>query len=182
MNGDLIASRYARAVFDCCNGDVRTITRVAREFSLIENNWKLGLEEIFTNPVFKPSERKRVIESYITEYNFLNLTADFIRLLSDRSRFINFLDISRKFKALMDDLVERIIVTVISARDISPALLTEYRREVELQLGHSAIIHQVIDPDLVGGIKIIVKNRMFDGSVTGQLRRIGNKLGLPRSA
>ncbi|MBN2723949.1 MAG: ATP synthase F1 subunit delta [Deltaproteobacteria bacterium] len=182
MNLDLVASRYSKGVFDACRGDVRTLTRVAREFNQFENIWDKGINELFCNPAFKRAERLRVLNAFFNDHNFLDITRSFLLLLEERSRVLLFPEIVKNFKELLNDLVDRVVVTIISPQEVEGELLTEYRMKIQGELGHSALIKQIKDPDLIGGIKILVRNRMFDGSIEGQLQRLGDTLGMPRSA
>jgi len=178
MNVDLIASRYARALMLAAGRDVRTAQRIARECALVNDHFRRGLGELMANPAFSHAERRAVLAKLGEEHQFLEQTRRFLTLLADRARMPLFPDIFRLFRAELDRLMGRITVTVISSHPLPSDLIADYRRKIEEHYGHSALIRQEVDPELIGGVLIRVGNKLVDGTMDGSIRRFCDRLNL----
>jgi F-type H+-transporting ATPase subunit delta len=178
MSAELISSRYARALMMATGRDVRTAQRVARECALVNDHFRRGFGELMANPVFSHAERRSALAKLCDEHKFLDLTRNFLTLLANRARMHLFPDIFRRFRAELDALMGRITVSVISSHPLPTELITEYRRKIEEHYGHSALIRQEVDPELIGGVLIRVGNKLVDGTMNGSIQRFCDRLNL----
>ena len=90
--------------------------------------------------------------------------------------------ISRRYREMVDELIERVVVRVVTAEPLPPEMLSGYRRRIQLEVGHSALIQQVVEPLVVGGARVVIRHLLIDGTLSSQLQRLGDSLGLPRDA
>ncbi len=180
MDRGLIASRYAKALFSTTEGDMRVCARIARELGQIEDQMGLGLRQVLINPLFNSRERRAVLQTLMTERDFLDVTQKFLLLLLERGRMELFDEILFNFRDRMDEMIERVIVTVISAEPLPSDVAMNYGKLIQLEVGHSALLRQVVDPEMIGGAKIIIRNRMIDGTLLGQLERFKEHMGMHR--
>jgi len=66
----------------------------------------------------------------------------------------------------------RLIATVSVVLPLSEAQEAELTERLSAKLGEPVVINQKIDPQLIGGVKISVNGKLFDGSVKAQLARL----------
>ncbi len=178
MNRDLVCTRYARALMMAAQQDVRTGQRMARECLVFLDHYNRGLKQMLDHPAFSGAERQNILSRIVEEHGFLPVTARFLQLLHNRSRMQLFPDIFRLFRALLDEQMGRIVVSVVSSHALPSELFTEYRRKIQAEYGESALIRQVINPALVGGVRIRVGNKLIDGSLEGSIRRMCDRLNI----
>ncbi len=178
MSAELISARYARALMLAAGRDVRTAQRVARECALVNDHFRRGFGELMANPAFSHAERRAALMKLCDEHKFLDVTRNFLTLLAGRARMPLFPDIFRRFRAELDTLMGRITVSVISSHPLPTELVAEYRRKIEEHYGHSALIRQEVDPELIGGVLIRVGNKLVDGTMNGSIQRFCDRLNL----
>jgi len=178
MNHDLISSRYAKAMMKAAAGDVRTAQRIARESALVNDQFLHGLSDVMANPIFSHAERRAVIARLCDDHKFLDVTRNLLVLLTERGRMQLFPDIFRLFRVELDRLMGRIMVSVISSHPLPADLVAEYRAKIQEHYGHSALIRQEVNPDLIGGVLIRVGNKLVDGSMEGSIQRFCDRLNL----
>jgi len=66
----------------------------------------------------------------------------------------------------------RLIAVVSVVQPLDEAQEAELVKKLSTKLGESVVIEQKIDPQLIGGVKISVNGKLFDGSVKAQLARL----------
>jgi hypothetical protein len=52
------------------------------------------------------------------------------------------------------------------------ALLETVASRVKETTGKDAVLHQYADPSMIGGIKLLIGDKLYDGSVATRLRRL----------
>jgi F-type H+-transporting ATPase subunit delta len=84
--------------------------------------------------------------------------------------------VARRFRAALNTREGRVEATVISARPLDEThrrALTDTLRKVT---GAEPMLRTRVDPSLVGGLKVRVGDREYDGSLAGQLKRLRRRL------
>jgi F-type H+-transporting ATPase subunit delta len=175
MKSRKIAATYAEALYalgreeqmlDKLEADYRMVVAVMEEH--------YDLLRLFIHPLISDQEKEKVIEQVfpeLSEYfrNFLTLLvrrrrAEYITLIYDELS---------KIRAEH----ERISYVIIhSPRQISQ----EEQHRIEMRLAKiikRAVVSQVvIEPSLLGGIKIEYEGRVIDGSLQRQLQQLGHSI------
>ncbi|MGM7703069.1 F0F1 ATP synthase subunit delta [Pseudalkalibacillus sp. Hm43] len=172
-----VAKRYAAALFDVVKekGSLDQVEKELRSVqSIIEENEKLLT--ILNHPKISAEDKKsllsKVIGSEVSEpvHNTILLMVD------------------RKREAMIPNMVDQYILLANEERGIADAtvysvrLLTEEEQQEISRTFSERInvkelrVENVIDQDLIGGIKVKIGNRIFDGSVSGKLNRIQRQL------
>ncbi len=178
MNDDLICSRYAKALMLSAGDDLRTAQRLARECMLVNDQFKHGLSDVMANPTFSHAERRAVIARICDDNKFLDVTRNLLLMLTDRARMQHFPEIFRQFRTELDKRMGRITVSVISSHPLPAHLFSEYRTKIQEHYGHSALIRQETNPELIGGVLIRVGNKLVDGTMEGSIQRFCDRLNL----
>ena len=104
------------------------------------------------------------------------LFLEFLVVLIDKHR-IGFLhDIVREFRELVEEsrgVVKTQVITVIPLRDDQRSRLT---RQLEAKTGKTIVLTEKIDPHILGGMIVILKDRIIDGSVRYRLSLLREEL------
>jgi F-type H+-transporting ATPase subunit delta len=84
--------------------------------------------------------------------------------------------VARRFRAALNRREGRVEVTVVSARELDEP----HRRAVAETLrdvtGAEPLLRTRVDPSLLGGLKVWIGDREYDGSLAGELRRLRQRL------
>jgi F-type H+-transporting ATPase subunit delta len=175
--GGSVARRYARALFGI-GVDAGKFEALGDELGELASLWNESdeLRQTLENPVFQPSEKRKVLESILPRVAPTPEVQRFVLLLLDRRRIVLLPAIARAYRDLTDAHVGRVRAEVISAQELVPATLDRIRRSLEQRTGKKVIIHSTVDPELIGGVVARVGDLVLDGSVRTQLADLRAKL------
>lgn len=180
-----LASPYIKAAF-----------QVARDEAELDD-WQLKLEQlaqVFQDPELKGmTHNPRVSQEKLKV--IMDAVMDELEASASQRRFVDLL-IKEKKLSLMPwihkgFLQERkkaeaaakgelpVEVTIVSAKELTPQQLDNLKGTLKKKFNTSAEPEVKVDPDLIGGIKLIIGDRVYDQSVKGQLDRMRKHLGGP---
>jgi F-type H+-transporting ATPase subunit delta len=176
MNRGPITVRYAKALFDL--GKEKNI------LDKLHDNAKLLLEHCFevkefcvflNNPVIKPSSKKEVLQKVLnTEQHpvmlrFVNLVIEKNReaLLSDM--IMHFETLYKKDKGIKD-------VKLITAVGLEKSYIKDLHTYLERELAAPVELETQVKPEILGGVVLIVNEKIVDNSITHQMKLIRTKL------
>lgn len=173
MTGSDIAKRYARALFDIAQKEdkIEVIYGELKGFSSILKESE-DLAEFFANPVFKCSDKAAVIGDILDKVNLSTTTSNFLNLLVDRRRIDILEQIGECYREYMDNVLNRVRVSVKTAFPLSSELSTRIRKQMEGLTEKNVEMVVDEDPSLLGGVVIGVGDTLYDGSVRAQLNSI----------
>ena len=77
---------------------------------------------------------------------------------------------------LAADALDEAVATVHTARELTSSEKERLVAALTKQYGSEVQLHVVVDPDLVGGMRIQIRDDVIDGTVSGRLDDAGRKL------
>lgn len=171
-----LARRYAQAVFSLAT-DSGAAERVGDDLaaiaSVLESAPQFGT--FFVAPVVDRSEKERV------------LLAAFGGRVDEIALHALLLLVRKRREPLLAALVEQYrklqlarrgedALTVASARPLSGAELQALVTRLERIYAKKFEVTQVVDPALIGGVRVLMGDRRIDGSVSGRLEALSRTL------
>ncbi|TAL28750.1 MAG: F0F1 ATP synthase subunit delta [Alphaproteobacteria bacterium] len=179
------AAPYAKAAYD-----------VARDEAEVDN-WQLILEqlaEIMNDPELKEmTHDPRLSQGQLK--TIMGKVLDELEVSASQRNFVNLLIKDKKLSLLpwihkgfvqerkkaeaapgVDPLTE---VTIVSAIALTPQQLDNLKATLKKRFNTSAEPDVQVDPDLIGGIKIVIGDRVYDQTIKGQLERLKKHLDKP---
>lgn len=98
-------------------------------------------------------------------------------LLVDRHRENEIIDVANEFSELANEERGVEAANVFSVRPLTEDERTALSVSFAKKIGKKSLqIENIVDSDLLGGIKIRIGNRIFDGSLRGKLDRLERTL------
>ena len=177
---DQVASVYARSLFELARelgGDagVASMGAELREVCGIVRADKRALE-LFRSPIVDPAKRaaslKRTFGGRVTD-TLLN----FMLVLNRKGRLAELLAIEDAYDALEQEAFGRVEVDVFTASgSVDDATRSALAADLKKGLGKEPVMHFYADPAMIGGLKLRIGDRLIDGSVAAQLRRMRSAL------
>ena len=181
MKGSLVSAEvlepYAEALMsiaqsndqvDKIGEDVNTL------LSLLESSPEL--KEFLANPIVQAAAKKAVLQQLVGE-QLHPYMMNILKLLVDRRRILFLEGICQQFQTLLRRLKQTELAEITSAVELTEAQRESVKEKVKAISGaHEVELKTKIDPDLIGGVIIKVGSQVLDGSLRGQLRRIGMSL------
>ena len=175
--GGSVARRYARALFGI-GVDSGSFEALGQEIGDLAALWSESpeLRQTLENPVFRPSEKRAVLEQILPRVTPTPEVQRLVLLLLERRRIVLLPAIARAYRDLADAHTGRVRARVTSAEPLLPAALDRVRRSLEERTGKKVIVETAVDAGLIGGVVAQVGDLVLDGSVRTQLADLRQKL------
>lgn len=177
MSNHAVANRYAVALFQLAK-EKNLLEPMEKELQLLKAVFSETpeLKKVLEHPKVSLKQKKELLEkgfqNSISAHVFHTL-----ELLLERNR----IDILESLIDKVQDLAyeERNVASakVYTVKPLSGDVKAELATTFAKKVGKSElIIDNIVDSELIGGIKIRIGNRIFDGSIKGQLDRLERQL------
>ncbi|MFS0862973.1 F0F1 ATP synthase subunit delta [Fredinandcohnia sp. 179-A 10B2 NHS] len=176
MSKGIVAKRYAVALFqvakeqnalDQFEEEIRTVKQV---FSNNED-----FQNVLKNPKLTVESKKSIVTEAFA--GFSQMTLNTLYILIDRHREDIIADVADEFVALVNDEKGIAEATVYSVRPLTKDEETGLSTVFASKIGKRSLrIQNVVDSSLIGGVKLRIGNRIYDGSVKGKLERLEREL------
>src|SRR5690625_3725564 len=172
MSKAIVARRYAEALFQL-GTEKDTIGQLLEELRVIREVFKSSeqLHTFLKHPRVNSAKKKQLLDEM-----FQNMHRDIVntlKLLVERERTEITPSIVDHFVQMVNDAKGITEAKVYSVRELTDlekdALSKSFAKKINKQ---TIKINNIIDPSLIGGLKIRVGNTVYDGSVSGKLKRI----------
>ncbi len=175
----LVAERYARALFEIA----RAIHRDHQIEEELENLSKAlkndkSLEKFFESPYLKTAEKRKFLQKIYQERreDFYEQLLDFFTVLFEKGRFTLIHEIAKSFKRIADEAQGQGVAEIHSAVALDPRHESQIVSRLEEIAGYKISIKKEIDPALVGGVVVKIKNKIIDGSVRFKIDSLKKEL------
>jgi F-type H+-transporting ATPase subunit delta len=168
------ARRYAKAVFELAEtqGKVdewsRRITAVRQLLSDPE------IAAVLTNPTIATEQRFALISDapHVLDPEGTNLA----KLLIESNRVRDVAEVEVEYQRLADEAAGRVRATVTTAVELSPKDRDRVEDELSKRLGKEIHMQVVVDPRILGGLKLQYGDRLVDASVSTRLQQLRRRL------
>jgi F-type H+-transporting ATPase subunit delta len=175
MRDQIILQRYAHAYVDFAEPKIGLDRCVAEMKSL---KWLLREEpelEFFMKSAEIPRAEKTRVLAVIFEGRYSDETITFINYLISKHRITLLAGIANqvRLKFAHSDLVD---ITLRTTFPLELELITRIKNKMEEKLKQKTNLYLELDPDLLGGVQVVIGNRIMDGSVRNRLSELKKKM------
>jgi len=101
---------------------------------------------------------------------------NFVRVLAENKRLELLPEIQLQFEVLKNEREGVVEVEVYSAFDLSDAQVADLAQRLEKRTGRKVRTRVQVDKDLIGGVKVVIGDKVLDGSARGRLAALENAL------
>jgi F-type H+-transporting ATPase subunit delta len=99
-----------------------------------------------------------------------------VRILAENRRLDLLPEISAQFETLKNEREGRVEAQIVSAFPLESGQLEELVSHLESRTGKRVRPHVSVDPDLIAGVRIVLGDKVIDGSVRAQLQALEGAL------
>lgn len=168
------AKRYAKAVFELAQkeGTVEEwASRLARIRLLFADP---EVRAILENPTIATEERESLVARppHVLDDEGTNLA----RLLIESGRVGEIDEIEEEFEGLTDVAAGRVRATLTTAIELEAQDRDRVARELGKRLDKEVRLNVVVDPRILGGLKLQYGDRVVDASVATRLQQLRRRL------
>ncbi len=175
MRDQIVVKRYAKAYIDFaqpkigvdqCVKEMVSLKKLLRE--------ERDLEDFLKAPGIQRSEKVRILNLVLKD-NFSEETITFIDYLILKRRILNLVDIANevRLKFAHGELIDIVLRTTFP---LELDLVLRIKEKLEAKLNKKTNLYLELDPDLLGGVQIVIGNTVIDGSVRNRLFQLKKKL------
>ncbi|HZG71099.1 MAG TPA: F0F1 ATP synthase subunit delta [Chondromyces sp.] len=176
MSTSTVAKRYALALLQ--------IAKEQKQLESMEEELRI-VKEVFTNnqellsilhspklTIVKKQELLRGVFASLSPY-----VVNTLLLLTERHREDEIAEVAEAYIQLANEERGIAEATVSSVRPLSDQEVAAISANFAGKVGKKSLrITNVVNPQLLGGIKVRIGNRIYDGSISGKLKRLEKQL------
>lgn len=135
--------------------------------------------EFFTSPRIEPHEKKRILDEALKE-KVDRTVLGLLHVLIDKRRELYYDNIVGEFYAVRDMREGVLNAYVTAARPMEPDHVGDIVQRLEKISGKKIKLHEKVDPELLGGLRIKVGDYIVDGTLRHRLALLRRELVVHR--
>lgn len=166
-----IAYQYALAVFSLADDAGKSET-FKDNMTIFAKSVDEEAMKFFTHPKIDKAQKHVVIEQAVED----KLLVDFLKVLVDNDRFLLLDAICMAYQEILDNIHKVMNVTIYSASSLSEKNLKKIESKLAKDYGRTIQSETIIDPAIVGGIRIEFEGNVIDQTINKQINDIKSSL------
>jgi F-type H+-transporting ATPase subunit delta len=164
-----IARPYAEALFKTAGSDLSGTAAWLDELAAIAGN--VQLQQFAGNPSVTSSQTFDVV-SGVAKGSLPEAAKNFLRAVIDNGRLSVLPEIASQFRALKNGKTGSSDAVVYSAFALEGAALADLSAALEKRFGRKLNVSVEIEPELIGGVRVVVGDEVLDTSVKARLEQM----------
>ena len=170
------AIAYAKAMLDLANENksAPTVGQELRDIrQIVDTNPNFA--QILSDPAISTEDREKLLRS-VFEGKASQLVLNFLLLLNKKGRLKMLAAIGGAYDDLLDEQQGLTEVDITVAESLNAKQLENVKQRIGEALKREAVVHQYVDPSIIGGLILRVQDQLIDGSVRAQLAAMRQRL------
>lgn len=171
-----VAKKYGHALFELARRDDQ-ILPIWEELSALRDGLQRDPRflEIMAAPQISDEDKDRLARAVLKSVDSA-VVRNFVLFLIDKRRTDYLLDIIHDYSVLLDDHLGVVEAKITSAVPLTEQELKDIIARLERMTTKTIRHKTVVDPDILGGVVVIVGNEIIDHSVRHDLSRLRDQL------
>ena len=168
------ARRYARAVFELAQEEDQVAEWGDRLEKVRELLSDPEVAAVLTNPTIATERRMALVSSAPRVFD--TEATNLVMLLIESDRVRDVVGIEEEFQRLADEAAGRVRATVTTAVELSAEDRDRVADGLSKRLGKDVHLDVLVDPRILGGLKLQYGDRLVDASVATRLQQLRRRL------
>lgn len=164
-----IARPYAEALFKASGAESSSVAVWLEELAAVAGNSQL-LQ--FADSPKATAQQVFEVVSGVVKAKLSEMGENFLRTVIDNGRLSALPEIARQFRALVNAKQGSFDAVVHSAFDIDAASLAGLSGVLEKRFDRKLNLKVELQPDLIGGIRVVVGDEVLDTSIKARLQQM----------
>jgi F-type H+-transporting ATPase subunit delta len=169
------ARRYAEAAFQVAQADGTLDRWQADLASAAELLGRPDVAPVVGSPAVPLSQRQGIVQQLLGP-RIAPEALRLVTLLVERGKVDGLRSVSEHYNRMLNAHRGVVEATVTSAVPLTADETAEIRTRVEAMAGSAVELRTEVNPDLIGGLTIQVRDRLLDASIRGRLERLRDQL------
>lgn len=171
---DSIAKAYADALFEIAV-DENKCEEYREVVHFLKDTMNKEFISLLTHPKVSKQEKKTCIEEVYGK-SLDSVFVNFLKVLIDKNRFQYVNSICAEFDMNYVEHFNIIQASVSSARELSGDEKQRLKEKLEKKYSQSVECTYAVDPSLLAGIKVQVKDSVFDNTALNRLNKMKDRI------
>ncbi len=173
---DSVERVYAQALIDIAD-EAGHLAQMAQQLEELRTllDAHPDLLRLLASRVVPTRERANSIKA-IFEGRISDTLYRFLQVINEKGRLVHLPGMIRAYAHLLDERNGIAEVDVFVADPLGESQIQKVADVIGGVVGCQVVLHQHVDPHLIGGLKVRVGDRLIDGSVATGLRLMHNRL------
>ncbi len=171
---DSLANRYANALLSLASekGAIAEYRQNVKELrkAFLENE---EIIKILNSAFIEFNEKEQIIDKIVIYDDYIK---NFIKVIVRNSRSNQIIKIFNEFIKICNERLQIKDGIVYSTRLLSEEEIQKIESGIEKRLQSKVELENVIDKKLIGGVKVIVEDKIFDGSIKNKVEKLKESL------
>jgi F-type H+-transporting ATPase subunit delta len=164
-----IARPYAEALFKAAGSDAAGAAAWLDELAAVAANEQL--RQFADSPKTQPDQVFSLITG-VLKSSLPAMAQNFLRTVIDNGRIAALPEIAAQFRALKNAQLGAFDAVVYSAFEVDSAALADLSGVLEKRFARKLNLQVELQPDLIGGIRVVVGDEVLDTSVKARLEHM----------
>lgn len=167
----LVEKRYAQALLELSLDDIGSVRQEFEQLVEIFNS-DMQFRNFLTDPRVKLDKKQGLVRNVF--YGELSSKMlNFMLLLIAKQRVVELPGIFEQFVRLADQRANVLDMKIITAAPLEESQIGSLKEKFGKKYNASAVkVTEVVDPSIIGGIKVIIGDKVYDGSIKGRIESL----------
>ncbi len=168
-----IARPYAEALFKAAADKGANARELADQLdALAQVAANPDLRQFADNPKVTSQQVVDVVLGALKSVQLSPLAANLLSAVVDNGRLVALPEVATQYRALVNESTGISDATIFSAFPIEPAQVADVVASLEKRFGRKLNATVAVEPELIGGIRAVVGDEVFDTSVKARLEQM----------
>ena len=172
-SGDLIADRYASALYDLA-ADSKSVDLVLADLTLLQTmlNDHKDLHLVIKSPLIVSTDKLEILEKLLLNIKANKLTLTFLKVLEQNKRFSNLYSIISQFININAYNRGDVLADITSAEELNDEQRKNIKEQLKNTLGKKLSLKFIVDKKIIGGLVVKVGSKMIDTSLANKINKL----------
>ena len=172
-SGDLIADRYALALYDLA-AEKKLVDPVLNDLtnvkSLLSEHKDLSL--VVKSPLINSQDKLNILEALLQKTNANQLTSTFLKVIEKNKRFSKLSSIISEFININSIKRGDVLADIISADELNDEQKNNITNQLKNILGDKLSLSFDVNKNIMGGLIVKVGSKMIDTSLSNKINKL----------
>lgn len=169
-----VASSYGLALFEIAKED-NNLKGYKQDLDFILEALDNSHLKFFNQRMISQEERISLLEKCFKE-NVQPMMLNFLKVLVVKGRMTNLFEIIKEFNGLYNETMGIVEGVVYSTMAISDEQIKAIETAVSKKEDRTVLLTSKIDETLIGGIKVVIGDHVYDGSIKNKITSLQSEL------
>lgn len=169
-----VASSYGLALFQLAKED-QQLKEYKKDLDFISESLTVDYLKFFNQKMISEEERISLLEKCFKE-NVQPMVLNFLKLLVVKGRMTSLFEIIKEYKVLYNDALGIVEGFVFSTSSLDQNQINKIEAAVSKKEDKTVVLENKIDESLIGGIKVVVGDHVYDGSIKNKIASLQSEL------